>query len=89
MGSWALVGWQATFYQRVFDVGPDTYAPALAALLPIGGLAGGVGGGLLADKLSRLGATSWLTSGEPATPCTASACPCCFKRLPRCWGLIS
>ena len=63
VGSWALVGWQATFYQRVFDVGPDQYAPALAALLPIGGIIGGVGGGLLADKLSRLGATSWLTSG--------------------------
>ena len=63
VGSWALVGWQATFYQRVFDVGPDQYAPALACLLPIGGIVGGVGGGLLADKLSRLGATSWLTSG--------------------------
>lgn len=52
------------------QVGPEVYAPALASLLPIGGLVGGVGGGLLADKLSRMGATSWLTSGAPLVACT-------------------
>ena len=44
VGSWALVGWQATFYQRVYELGPDVYAPALAGILPIGGIIGGVGG---------------------------------------------
>ena len=49
VGSWSLVAFQATFYQRVYDLGPETYAPALAIILPIGGILGGVGGGLLAD----------------------------------------
>lgn len=49
VGSWSLVAFQATFYQRVYELGPETYAPALAIILPIGGILGGVGGGLLAD----------------------------------------
>ena len=49
VGSWSLVAFQATFYQRVYELGPETYAPALAVILPIGGILGGVGGGLLAD----------------------------------------
>ncbi len=64
MGSWALVAWQATFYQRVFEVGPDVYAPLLAAVIPIGGIIGGVGGGLAGDWLSRKGGRAWLTVGE-------------------------
>ena len=67
VGSWALVGWQATFYQRVYDLGPDVYAPALAGILPIGGILGGVGGGLMGDWLSRRGGLQILTSGHTST----------------------
>lgn len=63
VGSWALVSWQATFYQRVFDLGPETYAPALAGILPVGGIIGGVGGGLMGDWLSKRGGLKLLTSG--------------------------
>lgn len=63
VGSWALVSFQATFYSRVYELGPDVYAPALAAVLPIGGIIGGVGGGLAGDWLSRRGGRQWLTSG--------------------------
>jgi hypothetical protein len=50
--------------QRVFDLGPDVYAPLLAAIIPVGGIIGGVGGGLAGDWLSRKGGRAWLTSGE-------------------------
>lgn len=75
VGSWALVGWQATFYQRVYGLGPETYAPALAIILPVGGLLGGVGGGLLADRLSRSGGRYLLTAGATlaASPLLAAA----------------
>lgn len=63
VGSWALVAWQATFYQRVFELGPDVYAPLLAAIIPVGGIIGGVGGGLAGDWLSRKGGRAWLTTG--------------------------
>ncbi len=63
VGGWALVSWHATFYQRVFHLGPETYAPMLACIIPIGGIIGGVGGGLLGDKLSRTGGRYWLTAG--------------------------
>ena len=63
VGSWALVSWHATFYTRVFNIGPDIYAPMLAAIIPIGGIIGGVGSGLLGDWLSRTGNRHWLTSG--------------------------
>lgn len=65
VGSWALIGFQATFYSRVYEVGPEVYAPALAAILPIGGLLGGVGGGLAGDWLSKNGGRAWLTAGLP------------------------
>ncbi|KAK9839611.1 hypothetical protein WJX81_000780 [Elliptochloris bilobata] len=70
VGSWALISFQATFYMRVYDLTPDVYAPALATILPIGGIVGGVGGGLLADWLSRIGGRGWLTAGATisATP---------------------
>ena len=45
VGSWALVSWQATFYQRVYHLPPETYAPLLAVVIPIGGIIGGVGAG--------------------------------------------
>ena len=75
VGSWAMVGWQATFYQRVYGLGPETYAPALAVILPVGGLLGGVGGGLLADRLSRSGGRYLLTAGATlaASPLLAAS----------------
>jgi len=63
VGSWALISFQATFYTRVYELTPDVYAPALATILPIGGIVGGVGGGLLADWLSKIGGRAWLTAG--------------------------
>ena len=63
MGSWSLIAWQATFYQRVYELGPETYAPLLAVIIPIGGILGGVGGGLCGDWLSRIGGRQWLTAG--------------------------
>lgn len=77
VGSWALVSWHATFYTRVFGIGPDIYAPMLAAIIPIGGIIGGVGSGLMGDWLSRTGNRHWLTSGAPPClqlVCTASQC---------------
>jgi len=63
VGSWALVAWQATFYQRVYELPPDTYAPLLAVVIPVGGIVGGVGAGLFGDWLSRIGARGWITAG--------------------------
>lgn len=63
VGSWALVSWHATFYTKVFGIGPEIYAPMLAAIIPIGGIIGGVGSGLMGDWLSRTGNRHWLTSG--------------------------
>ena len=63
IGSWALVAWQATFYQRVYEITPDTYAPLLAVVIPIGGLVGGVGAGILGDWLNRIGGRGWITAG--------------------------
>jgi hypothetical protein len=36
----------------------------LAVILPVGGILGGVGGGLIADWLSVVGGRYWLTAGE-------------------------
>lgn len=55
VGSYALIAWQSTFYERVYHLEPSVYASTLAAVLPIGGIIGGVGGGWLADKLLPLG----------------------------------
>lgn len=63
IGSWALVAWQATFYQRVYEITPDTYAPLLAVVIPVGGLVGGVGAGILGDWLNRIGGRGWITAG--------------------------
>ena len=68
VGSWALVSWHATFYTKVFGIGPDNYAPMLAAIIPIGGIIGGVGSGLMGDWLSRTGNRHWLTSGLSFPP---------------------
>lgn len=63
IGSWALVAWQATFYQRVYELTPETYAPLLATVIPVGGIIGGVGAGLLGDWLQRIGGRGWITIG--------------------------
>ena len=44
------------------------YAPLLAAIIPVGGIIGGVGGGLAGDWLSRRGGRAWLTVGELFPP---------------------
>jgi predicted MFS family arabinose efflux permease len=64
VGSWALVSWQATFYQRVYELEPSTYAPLLAVVIPVGGIIGGVGAGVFGDWLNRLGMRGWLTAGS-------------------------
>ena len=56
VGSWALIGFQATFYSRVYEVGPEVYAPALAAILPVGGLLGAWGEAWLATGCQRTAA---------------------------------
>jgi len=66
IGSWSLIAWHSTFYERVYDLRPEVYAPLLAAVIPIGGILGGVGGGLLADRLSENGQRFWLTFGATA-----------------------
>lgn len=53
VGSYALVAWQSTFYERIHHLEPSQYAPVLAAVLPLGGIVGGVGGGWLADFVAR------------------------------------
>ena len=50
-GAWALISFQSTFYERVFGLSAATYSPVLACILPIAGIAGGVGGSLLVDRL--------------------------------------
>eukprot|EP00198_Chlamydomonas_reinhardtii_P005222 XP_001694558.1 predicted protein [Chlamydomonas reinhardtii] len=76
VGSYALIAWQSTFYERVYGLSSAAYAPVLAALLPIGGILGGVGGGYLADRLSRSGKRWWVTFGATclAAPCLAASC---------------
>jgi predicted MFS family arabinose efflux permease len=54
-GAWALISFQSTFYERVFGLSAATYSPVLACILPIAGIAGGVGGSLLVDRLSANG----------------------------------
>eukprot|EP00803_Ostreobium_quekettii_P011567 evm.model.scf_130EXC.10 EVM.evm.TU.scf_130EXC.10 scf_130EXC:121141-123399(+) len=66
IGGWGLAAWHATFYERVFDLPAETYAPLLAAVIPIGGIVGGVGGGLIADRVSKNGQRYWLTFGATA-----------------------
>ncbi|GFR46597.1 hypothetical protein Agub_g8200 [Astrephomene gubernaculifera] len=76
VGSYALIAWQSTFYERVYGLESSAYAPVLATLLPIGGILGGVGGGYLADRLSRCGRRWWVTAGATclAAPCLAASC---------------
>lgn len=63
VGTWSLVAWQATFYERVYDLPSSVYGPLLAGIIPVSGIVGGVGGGLLGDRLSKAGARKVLTGG--------------------------
>lgn len=63
VGGWGLIAWQAIFYERVFSLPSDQYALILAAIIPIGGVFGGVGGGLASDWLSKTGNRFFLTFG--------------------------
>lgn len=63
VGGWGLVAWQTVFYERVFNLPSEEYAPILAAVIPLGGIVGGVGGGLAADTLSKAGNRYMLTFG--------------------------
>lgn len=64
LGSYALIAWHSTFYERVYGLDSGVYAPMLAVILPVGGILGGVGGGLIADYLSVVGGRYWLTAGK-------------------------
>jgi MFS family permease len=55
-GAWALVGFQATLYERDFHLAAGTYSLALAVILPLAGLAGGLGGSAAVDALAARGA---------------------------------
>lgn len=63
VGGWGLIAWQAIFYERVFNLPSEQYALILAAIIPIGGVFGGVGGGLASDWLSKTGNRFLLTFG--------------------------
>lgn len=63
IGTMAFVAWQSTFYERVYDLEPSQYAPLLAAVLPLGGIVGGLGGGFLADQQAKSSGRQWVTSG--------------------------
>eukprot|EP00197_Chlamydomonas_leiostraca_P004774 CAMPEP_0202869508 /NCGR_PEP_ID=MMETSP1391-20130828/12490_1 /ASSEMBLY_ACC=CAM_ASM_000867 /TAXON_ID=1034604 /ORGANISM="Chlamydomonas leiostraca, Strain SAG 11-49" /LENGTH=662 /DNA_ID=CAMNT_0049549835 /DNA_START=458 /DNA_END=2443 /DNA_ORIENTATION=+ len=63
VGSYALIAWQSQYYERVMHLTPDQYAPVLATLLPLAGIVGGVGGGLLADRLAARNLRWMVTAG--------------------------
>lgn len=63
IGFWSLISWQAIFYERVYEIPSTVYAPLLAAIIPISGIIGGVGGGLIADWLTQRNARYLLTFG--------------------------
>lgn len=71
VGSYALIAWQSTFYERVYHLEPQVYAPVLAAVLPIGGIIGGVGGGFVADRLAQAmpGGRAFVTAGASLLAC--------------------
>jgi hypothetical protein len=45
VASWGLIGWQSSFYARVFELEPAVYAPLVAVGISAGGLVGGIGSG--------------------------------------------
>lgn len=63
VGSYGLIAWHSTFYERIFHLESSVYAPMLAAILPVGGVLGGVGGGMVADWLTKVGGRYWITAG--------------------------
>jgi hypothetical protein len=54
-GAWALVGFQSTFYEREFGLQAGTYSLALALILPLSGVVGGLGGAFWSDSLTASG----------------------------------
>ncbi|PSC74268.1 DNA replication complex GINS PSF1 [Micractinium conductrix] len=74
VASWALIGWQSQFYERVQGLEPAAYAPMGAAVC-VGGLMGGVGAAVFGDKLTARGARGWLTAGTSvvAAPLVAAS----------------
>uniref|UniRef100_A0A7R9V477 Major facilitator superfamily (MFS) profile domain-containing protein n=1 Tax=Chlamydomonas euryale TaxID=1486919 RepID=A0A7R9V477_9CHLO len=66
VGSYVLMAFQATFYERVYHLDPSSYAPVLAVVLPLGGIIGGVGGGWVADGAASTGRRAWMTVGATA-----------------------
>lgn len=79
LGSYALIAWHSTFYERVYGLDSGVYAPMLAVILPVGGILGGVGGGLIADYLSVVGGRYWLTAGALRVSCV---CMCVWSAEP-------
>lgn len=52
-GAWALIAFQATFYERTYGLEAGTYSAALALILPLSGVFGGVGGAFAIDRFSQ------------------------------------
>eukprot|EP00210_Caulerpa_lentillifera_P005112 g4884.t1 len=63
VGFWSLISWQALFYERIYDLPSSTYAPLLAAIIPISGIVGGIGGSLMSDWLAKQNRRYLLTVG--------------------------
>jgi len=65
VASYGLIAWQSTLYGdiRGYDLEVGEYAPILATLLPLAGIVGGVGGGMLADRLTPFDKRGWITCG--------------------------
>jgi hypothetical protein len=77
VGSWALVSWQATFYQRVYGLEAGTYAPLLTIVIPLGGLVGGVGAGEVLPRMRRLAPLARLAAALRLAGCHgATTCTC-------------
>ena len=74
---WSVAAWQASFYERVFNLTPDVYSPWLAFAIPVGGLVGGLGGGVLGDAIARRWPRrkNWflVASSLAAAPCMAAS----------------
>eukprot|EP00884_Botryococcus_braunii_P015632 jgi/Botrbrau1/2752/Bobra.0164s0031.2 len=95
IGSWSLVACQSIFYTKVYDLEPSVFSPALAAILPISGIIGGVGGGRAADMLARIGGRAWITAGNLLTWMSATAawmtcnCPGLPSRVCACVFIVT
>jgi len=89
VGIWSLVAWQAPFYARVYDLPSSVYAPILAAAIPVSGVIGGVGGGLLGDRMSRAGTRKYLTAGATVAAGPVLAASFLAPSYPVSFGLLT